>query len=59
MAWQAIASFGLQEGLRQRNNTNAHAYVVPNGYSQAPFYLTVLGVLAVIGIVGFVLFNKK
>lgn len=57
--WQAIAAQGLQAGLQQQNNTNAHSYVVPSGYSQAPFYLTILGVIAVIGLVGYVLFNKK
>ncbi|QNR22955.1 hypothetical protein [Croceimicrobium hydrocarbonivorans] len=50
---------GLGSATEQLNNTNAHAYVVPNSYSQIPFYLTVVVVFAVIAVVGFALFRKK
>lgn len=59
MAWQAVVAQLLPAATQQQNNTNAHAYVVPQGYSQTPLYVTVIAVTLVIGVVGYALFNKK
>ena len=57
--WAELLSQVVPAATQQRNNTNAHSYVMPNNYSQAPFYLTILGIIVVMAIVGYVLFKNK
>lgn len=54
-----ILSQGFGQATQQRNNTNAHAYVVPGANSQAPFYLVIIVVFLTVAFIGGALFYKK
>ena len=47
------------EFTRQRNNTNILSNIMPSGYNNTAFYLTIIVALLVIGLVGYALFAKK